>query len=99
MAQPELLLLCAKVTNHLRPSVPISRSTLSFYGLPAIPLAALSLPLYVIVPAFYTEQLGLSLSIVGITLFFIRLFDAASDPFFGWGIAKLFNVSVLRIDM
>jgi hypothetical protein len=36
------------------------------YALPAVPLAALTLPLYVLVPTFYTETLGLSLASVGL---------------------------------
>lgn len=63
---------------------PISRLNLAIYSLPALPLAALSLPLYVMVPAFYTEQLGLSLSVVGITLLLVRLFDAVTDPLIGY---------------
>lgn len=73
----------------------ISGLRLSFYALPAVPLAALSLPLYVMVPAFYTEQLGLSLSVVGVTLLFVRLFDAVSDPVFGW-LSDRFNFSFGR---
>ena len=35
---------------------------LLLYALPALPLAALTLPLYIIVPTFYTETLGLPLA-------------------------------------
>lgn len=54
------------------------------YGLPAVPLAALTLPLYVLVPTFYTETLGLSLGSVGFALLLIRVFDAINDPLIGW---------------
>lgn len=54
------------------------------YALPALPLAALALPLYVIVPTFYSEAIGLPLAAVGAVLIAIRLLDAATDPVFGW---------------
>ena len=57
---------------------------LLFYALPALPLAALTLPLYIIVPTFYTETLGLPLASVGAALLFVRVFDAVNDPAIGW---------------
>lgn len=54
------------------------------YALPAIPLAALTLPLYIIVPTFYAETLGLSLAAVGTALLVIRVVDALTDPLIGW---------------
>lgn len=62
----------------------ISSATLAAYALPAIPLAALTLPLYVLVPTFYTETLGLPLAAVGYALVVIRIFDALNDPAIGW---------------
>ena len=53
------------------------------YALPALPLAALALPLYVIVPTFYSEAIGLPVAAVGTVLLAIRLLDAATDPLFG----------------
>jgi glycoside/pentoside/hexuronide:cation symporter, GPH family len=57
---------------------------LAAYALPAVPLAALTLPLYILVPTFYTETLGLPLAAVGFALLVIRLFDAINDPLVGW---------------
>ena len=57
---------------------------LAAYALPALPLAALTLPLYILVPTFYTETLGLSLAAVGAALLFVRIFDAVNDPLVGW---------------
>jgi Na+/melibiose symporter-like transporter len=57
---------------------------LLFYALPAIPLAALTLPLYIIVPTYYTEKLGLSLGAVGSALLVVRIFDAVNDLLIGW---------------
>jgi glycoside/pentoside/hexuronide:cation symporter, GPH family len=61
----------------------MQRSTLVAYALPALPLAALTLPLYVLVPTFYSETLGLSLAAVGAALLFVRIFDALNDPLIG----------------
>ena len=53
------------------------------YGLPGLPLAALSLPLVVYLPALYTQELGLSLLAVGSALLLARLFDVFSDVVIG----------------
>jgi glycoside/pentoside/hexuronide:cation symporter, GPH family len=66
------------------------------YALPAIPLAALALPLYVIVPTFYAQNLGLPIAAVGTVLLLIRLIDAASDPIIGWLCDRLFMKSGRR---
>ena len=58
--------------------------SLLFYALPAIPIAAMTLPLYIIVPTFYSETLGLSLGAVGAALLAVRIMDAVSDPVIGW---------------
>jgi GPH family glycoside/pentoside/hexuronide:cation symporter len=57
---------------------------LLFYVLPAIPIAALTLPLYIIVPTFYSETLGLSLGAVGGAIIAVRIIDAVTDPVIGW---------------
>ena len=59
-------------------------ATLLFYALPAIPIAALTLPLYIIVPTFYSETLGLSLGAVGGAIIAVRVIDAVTDPVIGW---------------
>lgn len=57
---------------------------LALYALPALPLAALTLPLYIVVPTFYTETIGLPLASVGLALLAVRIFDAVNDPVAGW---------------
>ena len=64
------------------PRMPLAQ--LLFYALPAIPIAAMTLPLYIIVPTFYSETLGLSLGAVGGALLAVRVMDAVSDPVIGW---------------
>lgn len=59
-------------------------ATLLFYALPALPIAALTLPLYIIVPTFYSETLGLSLGAVGGAIIAVRVIDAVTDPVIGW---------------
>lgn len=56
---------------------------LIFYGLPGLPMAMLGFPLFVYLPTFYSETLGLSLTSVGLALLFARLFDVVTDPLIG----------------
>ena len=57
--------------------------TLLAYGVLALPLAALNLPLYVYLPTFYSAGLGLDLAAVGAVLLAARLFDTVIDPLMG----------------
>ncbi|MBC2778947.1 MFS transporter [Parasphingopyxis marina] len=56
---------------------------MAMYGLPALPMAFLYIPVPLMVPAFYAEQFGLSLSVVGGFLFVSRAFDMLIDPALG----------------
>jgi Na+/melibiose symporter-like transporter len=53
------------------------------YGLFALPLAMVALPLYLMLPNFYGHALGVNLSLLGIVLFALRLVDAGCDPWIG----------------
>lgn len=55
-----------------------------YYGLPGIPLAMLGLPLFIYLPSFYNQELGLSLTAVGLVLFFARTLDVITDPIIGF---------------
>jgi glycoside/pentoside/hexuronide:cation symporter, GPH family len=57
---------------------------LAAYGALGLPLAMAALPIYVHVPKFYADTLGLSLASVGGMLLASRLFDAVQDPLLGW---------------
>jgi Na+/melibiose symporter-like transporter len=57
---------------------------LAAYGALGLPLAMAALPIYVHVPKFYSDTLGLSLAGVGAILLAARIVDAVQDPFFGW---------------
>lgn len=71
-------------TGHANRSGELSARLLFAYALPALPLAALALPFYMIVPTYYAAGLGLPIAAVGLTLLCIRLFDALSDPVIGF---------------
>lgn len=58
------------------------------YGILGLPLAMVSLPLYVQLPAFYSNQFHLSLSSIGYVLFAARLLDTLQDPFLGGLISR-----------
>lgn len=60
-----------------------SRRQLAAYGLPALPLAALGIPVHVHLPTFYAEDLGLGLAAVGSALLAARLVDVVADPVIG----------------
>jgi Na+/melibiose symporter-like transporter len=53
------------------------------YGSLGLPLAALNLPLFVYLPTFYADELGVPLATVGLILLAARLLDVISDPLFG----------------
>ena len=53
------------------------------YGLPGLPLAMLGLPLFVYLPSFYSQNLGLSLTAVGFALLLARSLDVITDPLIG----------------
>jgi glycoside/pentoside/hexuronide:cation symporter, GPH family len=55
---------------------------LSAYAAPALPLALLTLPFYIVVPATYVE-IGAPIAAVGIVLLLIRIMDAVTDPLMG----------------
>lgn len=61
----------------------LSRPLLLAYGLPALPLAVLALPLVVYLPPYYADELGVSLTAVGVVLLAARLWDVVTDPLIG----------------
>ncbi len=54
------------------------------YGLPGLPLAMLGLPLYVYLPTFYADTVGIELALVGLALLLARTSDLITDPLAGW---------------
>lgn len=62
----------------------LSRKVIWAYALPAMPLAVLTIPFYVILPAYYIEVFGVSASVMGFALIALRLFDGITDPIAGF---------------
>jgi len=61
----------------------LSDAKLRDYGILALPLAVVGLPLYLHAPDFYVTEKALSLSSIGVVLLFTRVFDAFQDPLIG----------------
>ena len=53
------------------------------YSLPAFALAIIGIPVYVYIPKFYTDVVGIDIAVAGALLFGVRLFDAVTDPLMG----------------
>ncbi len=54
------------------------------YGLPAFALAVVGIPVYVYLPKFYTDVVGIDIIGLGIILLSVRIFDALTDPVIGY---------------
>ena len=54
------------------------------FAAPALPVAAFQLPFVIIVPKYYADNVGLSLTAVGAIIIAVRLIDAMLDPFIGY---------------
>lgn len=67
----------------------LRRSTLLLYALPAFALAMPTIPLYVYLPTFYADGLGLGLAATGAALLVARIFDVVTDPLIGIGSDRL----------
>lgn len=61
---------------------------LAAYAALRMPLALLELPLFVLLPAFYSQQFGMELALIGAILFGTRLVDALADPLIGAAIDR-----------
>ena len=68
---------------EMRQSTPLSKSTIISYSSLAIPLAILNVSLGTYLPSFYAEEVGISMSAIGLIMFGGRIWDAAVDPLFG----------------
>jgi len=66
----------------------LSRSALACYGLLAMPLAMVALPVYVFVPQLYAQRSVLTLAQIGYALLAARLLAAFSDPLLGWWVGR-----------
>src|SRR6056297_119406 len=53
------------------------------YSAPAFALAVVGIPVYVYLPKFYTDVVGVHISALGVILLLVRLFAAVTDPAIG----------------
>lgn len=54
------------------------------YAAPAFALAVVGIPIYVYIPKFYTDVVGVHIAILGYLILGVRLFDAVTDPLIGF---------------
>ena len=54
------------------------------YSAPAFALAVVGIPVYVYIPKFYTDVVGINIAALGSLLFSVRIFDAITDPAIGY---------------
>jgi len=67
------------------------------YGLPAVAISLLGLPLYIYLPTFYAQDVGLGVFMVGVVLFFARIFDMLIDPLIGYMSDSFMSRKVMMI--
>ena len=67
------------------------------YGLMALPLAFVALPLYVFLPNYYARSFGLPLASLGALLLLARVADALIDPLLGRWVDRLFARSQAHV--
>jgi len=70
------------MNGNNRHNVPFWRKVA--YSSPAYALAIIGIPVYVYIPKFYTDVVGINVVLLGYILFSVRLFDAVSDPVIGY---------------
>src|SRR5210317_2510364 len=54
------------------------------YAAPAFALAIVGIPVYVYIPKFYTDVVGVNIAMLGYLLLAVRVFDAVTDPAIGY---------------
>lgn len=62
----------------------LSNWRLLLYAGPAVPIAALGVPISVFLPQFYAGEMGLGLATVGTIFLICRLWDVVTDPVMGF---------------
>jgi GPH family glycoside/pentoside/hexuronide:cation symporter len=66
----------------MQPARPSGLTMISLAA-PAAPMAALSIPLIIYLPEFFSNALGINLAVVGLMFTVVRLADLALDPLIG----------------
>jgi Na+/melibiose symporter-like transporter len=76
---------------------PIGTPSLVSLSAMALPLAFVSLPLYVLLPNRYAAQFGVSLTALGALLLAVRALDAVLDPWLGQWCDRWFAAGTARV--
>lgn len=80
-----------------QPSGQLNTWALARLGLPALPLAFVALPLYVLWPHYFATQFEVSLSLIGGLLLLARALDALIDPSLGHWLDSCYVQSPARV--
>ena len=72
------------ILSEARPRERLPRSLLFLYGAPSFAGAAMLVPIYIHLPKFYSDVVGVPLGFLAIAIAAARALDALSDPFVGW---------------
>jgi glycoside/pentoside/hexuronide:cation symporter, GPH family len=72
------------VTPAVRETGQLGRPALFAYGSLGLPLSMAALPIYVHVPKFYADVLGMPIAVIGLILLAVRIVDAVQDPLLGY---------------
>jgi len=63
---------------------PLKKSTLFYYSLADMPVMMSIFPVIVFIPRFYTNDVGISVGLIGTILLLSRVFDVITDPLMGY---------------
>ncbi len=66
-----------------KPVDALNLKVLTGYGVMTIPLAVAGLPVLIFLPAYFAQDLGLEIGLLGMVLMLSRFFDMVSDPVVG----------------
>lgn len=78
---------------------PLNTPQFLSYGSLGFALAFVGLPLYLYIPKYYAEELGVSLQSIGILIIFSRLIDTVQDPIIGYYCDKVRNHQISRLSI
>ncbi len=70
------------MTDPSESKIPLSKKLA--YSFPAFSLAVVGIPVYVYIPKFYTDVVGINIILLGYILLSVRVFDALTDPILGY---------------
>ncbi len=63
---------------------PLKKTEIFFFSFLSLPLSFVGIPIYLNISDFYAQKFGLSLTLIGFLLIFIRAIDSVQDPIIGY---------------